>query len=123
MKRKDHPFSTTLPEELIIKLRHEGRKRRVPQKELMVSALKEFFDPVGLEADSNQLVGRLSRLEARQKGMSNKLEVLSETLALFIQVWFSNTYELPEEEKELASIAGEKRFSRFVEALKRRLER
>ena len=89
------------------------------QKQITISALTSFLSPP--EKDEDVLLRRLSRIEGKQHAIDDKIEILSETLALFIQVWFSNTFELPENEKGTASIQGEKRFNKFVEALSRRL--
>lgn len=119
IKPGDISFTTTLPKELGKLLKAEARSRRVQQKQIAISALTSFLSPP--EKSEDVLLRRLSRIEGRQQAIDDKLEILSETVALFIQVWFSNTFELPENEKATASSQGEKRFNKFIEALNRRL--
>lgn len=122
MKQRLRKYSTSLPEHLLRKVKQEAERIRVPHNQLISSALEDFFDPHGAEREKHLISHRLARLEARQKGLNSKIEILSETLALFIQVWFANTYEVPEAEKESASLLGERRYNRFLEALGRRLQ-
>ena len=120
-KRSGHIyFTTTLPPELVEGIKNAAKKRRVQQKQIVISGVSEFLWPK--EQDEEVLSRRLTRIEGAQKTLSEKLEIISETLALFVQVWFSNTYELPEGDKETASVQGERRFNTFLEALTRRLE-
>ncbi len=113
-------YTTTLPEELVKRLKADARSRRVKQKELVIAALSDFYAPP--DKNEDVLLRRLKKIEERQASADDKMEILSETIALFIQVWFSNTFELPENEKASASAQGERRFQRFVDALSRRLK-
>jgi hypothetical protein len=118
-KRGEVPFSTTLPPSLCARLKDEAQERQIPQKQIILSALTDFFSPAGEERDV--LARRLTRIQEKQKALDSKLEILSETLALFIQVWFSNTFELAEEEKKKANEQGAKRFERFLGLLAKRV--
>lgn len=118
-RSRDKHYTTILPQELISRLKANARKNRIQQKQIVISALSDFLNPP--ERSEDALLQRLSRIEGKQRSIGNKLEILSETLALFIQVWFANTYELPDKDKALATAQGEKRFGKFVETLQKRL--
>ncbi len=117
LKRGDVIYGTSLPETLVYKIKDEALKRKVEQKQLVLSALTEFLDPNRLERDEELIIRRINKLDLKLKTIANKLNILSETLSLFIQVWFSNTYEIPEEQKDTAQMQGERRYRMFIKLL------
>ena len=50
------------------------------------------------------------------------LEIVGETLSLYVRVWLTNTKELPEEQQELARKLGGKRYKKFLEILGKNLQ-
>lgn len=121
IKRGEIQIAMNLPESLVSQIRQEALQRKVEQKQLVLSALTEFLDPNRLERDEELIIRRINKLDLKLKTVENKLNILSETLSLFIQVWFSNTYEIPEEQKETAQMQGDRRYDRFMEILGKRL--
>lgn len=120
-KEPQMSFATTLPDSLIKTLKAEARQRRIQQNKIVQAALEAFFHPEGQDNRDAMIARRLNRIDARQRATEQQLEIIAETMALYIRVWFTNTNEVPDSQRETANLQGNKRFDRFVKALADRL--
>ena len=110
-------IATRLPGKLVSSLASEARARRVQKQKIVQAAIEEFLSPQK-ELDREAALERnFKRLERHFGKVLRELEINQETLALFIKVWFNNTSEVPDAHKEAASLQGQRRFQRFLEAL------
>lgn len=120
-KTGDIPFTTTLPVQLVNLIKTEARQRRVQQKQIVLSSLEAFFHPEGQDSRDAMIARRLNRIDARQRAIEQQQEIVAETLALFIRVWFTNTHEIPDSQKSEANAQGNKRYQRFIDQLAKRI--
>ena len=113
-KERQVGFSTTLPRSLVEVLKQQAKKRRLQQKQLTQSALETFLFPQEPIVQEPTILRTLRRIEARQHAFERNMEILAETLSVYIRVWLTNTHEVPMEHKEGAVLQGERRYNQFV---------
>ena len=111
------PFSTSIPEELAARLEHAARERNAEKKAILIAALEEFFDPEKNNQVQQTLDARFRCLERRLDTVDWYLNVIAETQALYVKVWFSNINEIPEELQDAALERSERCFGRFRRGL------
>ena len=121
-KERQVGFSTTLPRSLVEVLKQQAKKRRLQQKQLTQSALETFLFPQEPIVQEPTILRTLRRIEARQHAFERNMEILAETLSVYIRVWLTNTYEVPMAHKEGAVLQGTRRYGQFVEMVSRQLK-
>ncbi|QWV93428.1 hypothetical protein KP004_20065 [Geomonas oryzisoli] len=94
-----------------------ARRRNLTKKAIIEAALKEYLYPEGADKRELEFSRFMDRIEKRLKAEERYLEIVGETLSLYIRVWLTQTRELPEEQQELAKRIGGKRYRRFLEIL------
>lgn len=99
-----------------------SRRRNLTKKGIIEAALREYIYPEGTDKRDLEFSRFMDRIERRLKGDERYLEILGETLSLYIRVWLTQTRELPEEQKELAERVGGKRYQKFLEVLGQNLQ-
>lgn len=121
MKEKKIAYSTVLSRQAVAQIRRESRARNIEQSRLVESAIEEFLDPSPKEERFSVFERRLNRIDSRTREVERELRALSEMFSLFIEVWFSNTEEVPDGEKSKAAERGRKRFEKFLNVLGERV--
>ncbi|MCB2181343.1 MAG: hypothetical protein KQH63_04925 [Desulfobulbaceae bacterium] len=107
-KQKIYPF---LSGELCRRFKTYCRAKGLTESSVVEAALQEYLDD---SKDINLLYRRLDRQNRALGRMERDLNVLSEFMAVFIQVWFAYTPQLPEEEKPAAQRLAMGRYRQFV---------
>ena len=99
-----------------------SRRRNLTKKGIIEAALKEYIYPEGTDKRDLEFSRFMDRIERRLKSEERYLEIVGETLSLYVRVWLTQTRELPEEQLELARRLGGKRYKRFLEILGKNLQ-
>ena len=76
------------------------------------AALTQYLDRTG---DFPLLMRRMDRLGRAVERVQRDLDVVSEALAVWIQLWFAHTPSIPEEAKRAARSESAKRYQQFVD--------
>jgi len=82
------------------------------QSSVIEAALTAYFDDA---TDSDVLYRRLDRLSRTLNKLSRDQDLLNESFAVFVQLWFAHTPRLPESERDGAQRYAASRFAQFVE--------
>ncbi|MEO6216338.1 MAG: CopG family transcriptional regulator [Sphingomonas sp.] len=111
-----------LPLDLSRQLADLARSKRVPQVSIVEAALASFLSPDG----ADRLEAALSRRLDRQTRQSDRLEwnvdLVNETLALFIRFWLTNIPPPPGGTTDAMLAMGTERWEGFVQSLADRME-
>lgn len=92
-------------------------KRQVPKKDIIYSALENYFHPPDKRKEKDILIAAMRRNLKEVEILQDSVEVVLEMFSVFIRVWLSHTKEVPEREKEKAQELAEKRFENFKKLL------
>lgn len=98
-----------------------AQERRVSESKVVSKALQRFFNQ---EDDDNMvqvLTRRLDRQSKEMKYLKRDIELLTETLSMYIKVYLANTPEIPEAHKAAASRSGQLRYKKLIEAVANRI--
>ncbi|OPZ00067.1 CopG family transcriptional regulator [Bradyrhizobium sacchari] len=96
---------------------HRGQ----PKSLVAEAAIASFLSPDDSERREAAIAKRLDRIARGLERLERNDAVTLETIALFIRFWLNSTPALPEQSAAAARAKGAERYSRFVEALGRRL--
>ena len=123
MKKQTVRYSIRLSAELNEALENIcSRRRNLTKKGIIEAALKEYLYPEGSDKRDLEFSRFMDRIERRLKSEERYLEIVGETLSLYVRVWLTQTRELPDEQLELAKMVGGKRYKRFLELLGQNLQ-
>lgn len=118
--RIKHTFR--LPVDLTRQLAEHARSRRVSQTAVVEAALAAFLSPDGADRLEAALGRRLDRITRQADRLEWNVDLVNETLALFIRFWLTSNAPLPDTALAAAQAMGRERWERFVESLARRME-
>lgn len=118
--RLRHTFR--LPPDLSRQLADYAGRKRVSQAAIVEAALASFLSPDGSERMEAAFSRRLDRISRQLEKLDYHVEVGNEAFALFVRRWLA-IIRAPEEIDAGLRAEVEKRFTQFVEALARRVER
>jgi hypothetical protein len=77
----------------------------------ITAAVRERLDGLG---DKKSLFNRLDRVSRGLEHVDRDVELLSETFAIFVRVWYAHNPSVPDEAKQAARAVGDSRFERFI---------
>ena len=118
--RIKHTFR--LPVDLTRQLAEHARSRRVSQTAVVEAALAAFLSPDGADRLEAALGRRLDRITRQADRLEWNVDLVNETLALFIRFWLTSNAPLPDTALAAAQAMGRERWERFVQSLARRME-
>jgi len=102
------------------------RKTRRPLSVIVAEAARDTLIPEEraslfdqLESVSNRLLQRTSTLE---RSIGRELTTIKELIAVGSRVYLNHVPEVPESERETASLSGRARFAKLVASVKRNLD-
>ena len=96
-----------------------AREKQVALSALGETALTLLLHPPPVTVTPSQV----AHLRRELRAVHQAVEVVAETLALFINVYLTTTEEVPAAEEERARQRGARRYTRFLKALETRLGR
>jgi hypothetical protein len=98
-----------------------AQRQQVALTDLVEAALRQLLRTAPPPEPS--VTQRLTRVLRDLRDLQQAVEVLEETLGLFINVYFSTTPEVPSEQEEAARRRGGRRYARFLQVLEGKLAR
>jgi len=105
------------------RLRELAKTKGVSKSALMASALAAFLSPDVQDRREAALVRRLDRLTHQFERLGRDLNILIETVALFIRYELSISTSIAEAHQDAVRAQGKARFEKFVAQLARHLQR
>jgi len=114
-------YTFRLPLELANRLEECAATKRVPQVQIVETALGSFLSPDGADRLEAALAKRLDRMTRAIERLERHSTITNETLALFIRFWLTHTPPLPDTAQTAAQIKGRERYESFIETIGRRL--
>jgi hypothetical protein len=96
-----------------------ARQKQVALSALGETALTLLLHPPPVTVTPSQV----AHLRRELRAVHQAVEVVAETLALFINVYLSTTAEVPLGEEEVARQRGARRYARFLKTLEAKLAR
>ncbi|TPG48062.1 CopG family transcriptional regulator [Sphingomonas glacialis] len=118
--RIKHTFR--LPPTLSSQLADYARAKRVSQAQIVETAIASFLSPDGSERIEAALGRRLDRMTRQAERLSWRLEVASETLAIFVLSWLTATPPVPEGDRASAEAQAWERWYGLIEIVRSRIE-
>ncbi len=121
--RRGHIKQTyRLDAELVRLLEERASQRRLTRTEIVEAALSSLLTPDHDERIEAMVTRRLDRMSRQLDRIEWQSELASETLALLVRHWLTNSPPLPDAALAAAQSVGKRRWDAFVEALARRME-
>ena len=84
----------------------------VTESAVVEAALRQYLDGT---SDRTLLLRRLDRLGRAVERDHRDLELLTETFAVYMRLWFAHTPSIPEDGKHAARMTAESRYRQFVQ--------
>ncbi|MGE3538617.1 MAG: hypothetical protein AB7N91_14465 [Candidatus Tectimicrobiota bacterium] len=109
-----------IPVALKAQLTALARTQQVALTDLVEAALRALLTT---EPTPPPVTAQLARVLREMRELQRGLEVLEETLGLFINVYLSTTPEVPPEQEDAARRLGGRRYTRFLKVLEGKLAR
>lgn len=114
-------FTAWIPVDVLKLLKNEANDRRTSQQSILESALRERYIPADTEGEIALVLRRITKVDSKLKTLDRELEIIAETIALFIRTWLAYTDEVPESRREETQFKGQRRFEKFLINLSKRI--
>ena len=118
MKPRHHLY---LDDELSERLDALAAKPGSSKSAIVADALRAYLARRGSKELDDLLKVRLDRMTAQMGRVERDVQILLETLALFIRYEFTVTPQLPESEQAAARAVAQDRYQAFIEQVGRRI--
>ena len=118
MKPRHHLY---LDDELTAKLDTLAAKPGTSKSAIVADALRAYLARRGAKELDDLLKVRLDRVTTQLGRMERDIQILLETLALFVRYEFTVTAPLPESEQAAARAVAQDRYQAFIEQVGRRI--
>lgn len=118
MKPRHHLY---LDDELSERLDALAAKPGSSKSAIVSDALRAYLARRGSKELDDMLKVRLDRLTTQQGRIERDVQILLETLALFIRYEFTVTPQLPDSEQAAARAVAQDRYQAFIEQVGRRI--
>ena len=93
-------------------LRQHCASHRVCARAVVEAAIRDYVSGV---SDPELLMRRLDRLGRAQDRVQRDIDLMMETFAIFVKLWFAHTPAVAQESKRAAQSAAETRYRQFIE--------
>lgn len=118
MKPRHHLY---LDNELTAKLDALAAKPGTSKSAIVADALRSYIARRGAKELDDALAVRLDRASAQMSRIERDVQILLESLALFIRYEFTVTAPLPEADQAAARAVAQDRYQAFIEQVGRRI--
>jgi hypothetical protein len=119
--RIKHTFR--LPPALSSKLADYAGRKHISQALVVEAALASFLSPDASERIGAAISRRLDRHTRQLERLEHHVKISNEAIALFVRFWLTTTPALPDTARAAAQASGNERYTGFIEALGRRIEK
>ncbi len=116
MKPRHHVY---LDDELTAELDRLARGPGTSKSAIVAGALREHLRRRGVREVDDLLKLRLDRISADQRRLARDMNVLLESVSLFLSFQFSLTAQIPEPDAAARAV-GRERFQKFIDQVGRR---
>ncbi len=99
------------------RIRDEAKQRRVTQQSIIMSALRDRYDPDSLLAKDAMVADRLSRVDRQLRAVVDSCKVIAESQAFFVRMWLTSNAEVPANQRERAVASAKIRYEKYVKAV------
>ena len=113
--------SVFLDDNLMDQVVAEAHSRQVSQQSLLESTIRDRYSPERKEENEAIIARRLSKIDTKLQVMERQIEVIAESLALYVRMWLTRTSEIPEEERDAAVLQAQARYDRYLKSLGKQL--
>lgn len=114
-------LSVYLGPDVMRSLADAAEQRRRSRSMIAEAAIASFLSPDSEEQREAAAVKRLDRLDRRIQRLERDLGIAIETIALFVLFWLASTPQMPDSAQAATRSKASERYSKFLEALGRRL--
>jgi len=88
--------------EITAQIRDEASRRGVTQQSIIMTALKDRYDPDFQLAKDAMVAERLNRVDRNVKAVLDSCVVIAESQSFFVRMWLTNTEEVPADQRDRA---------------------
>jgi hypothetical protein len=110
-----------LTDDVAKQLKIAARRPGVTMSSIVNEALRRFLDPAPKKKHGEEVLQRLKGLAKRHRQIHREVEIVSESVALFVRYFLTINPPLPKSEQKAAEIRGRERFAVFVRQIARRI--
>ncbi|MCY1003941.1 hypothetical protein OWM54_43035 [Myxococcus sp. MISCRS1] len=115
-RKKIHPY---VPAEQAMAVKTYAALKRVSESSVVSAALAQYLAGT---SDATLLLKRLNRLQNKLTAIEALMNLLSESFALYVEIYFAHTPTIHgEDAKATARSASAARFADFIDALAQRM--
>ena len=117
MTKDREAFSIRIRTEVARQMKTLAKARGISRQRLIERTLIDAFEE-GRQEDRDAFIARrLTQMDNRLRVFEREIEVIAESLALFLRMWLVNSPEVPQDQRETALREANDRYERFVNSL------
>lgn len=110
-----------LTEDVAKRLKIAARRPGATKSGIVNKALLRHLDPAPEKEQGGEVLDRLKGLARRLRRIHREVEIVAETLGLFVRYFLMITPPLPKSEQHDAKILGHERYEVFVKQIAKRI--
>lgn len=113
-----HKITTSLEHKLYRRLDAYSAKMNQTKTSIVEAAVQQYLDGLG---DKDVLFRRIDSLTRRVDKTSFNTQIISEALAVYIEIWLAHTPRIPQDRRRAASAQAKERFEQLLTIVHRKL--
>ena len=122
MRKNRKKFSTVkvtlrINKEIDGRIREEASRRGVTQQSIIMTALKDRYDPDIQLAKDAMVAERLNRVDRQLRAVLDSCTVIAESQSFFVRMWLTNNPEVPTDQRERAVASAKIRYEKYLKAV------
>lgn len=122
MRKNRKKFSTVkvtlrINKEINERIREEASRRGVTQQSIIMTALKDRYDPDIQLANDAMVAERLNRVDRQLRAVLDSCTVIAESQSFFVRMWLTNNPEVPADQRDRAVASAKIRYEKYVKAV------
>ena len=122
MRKNRKKFSTVkvtlrINKEIDERIREEASRRGVTQQSIIMTALKDRYDPDIQLAKEAMVAERLNRVDRQLRAVLDSCTVIAESQSFFVRMWLTNTPEVPADQRDRSVASAKNRYEKYVKAV------
>lgn len=122
MRKNRKKFSTVkvtlrINKEIDERIREEASRRGVTQQSIIMTALKDRYDPDIQLAKDAMVAERLNRVDRQLRAVLDSCTVIAESQSFFVRMWLTNNPEVPADQRDRSVASAKIRYEKYVKAV------